>query len=99
MLPTTGILLYLLLSPLSLSHLKAESLNLLTLRFHLLLFVAQLSSEALLCRPVKIKVTNVPSNVKKQKGWMGGKWKRLYRRSVSVELSSENSCMATFLWL
>lgn len=47
-LATTGRLLYLLLGPLGLSHLKAESLYLLTLALHLLLLVAQLASQALL---------------------------------------------------
>lgn len=51
LLPITGNLLYLLLGPLSLSHLKAERLHLLTLALHLLLLVAQLANEPLLCRP------------------------------------------------
>lgn len=47
-----GSLLYLLLGPLGLSHLEAESLHLLILAFHLLLFVTQLTNQALLRRPV-----------------------------------------------
>lgn len=51
-LANTGSLLYLLLGPLCLSHLKAESLNLLCLTLYFLLLVTQLASKALLCRPV-----------------------------------------------
>lgn len=50
-LATTGRLLYLLLGPLCLSHLKAESLNLLSLALNLLLLVSQLTSQTLLHRP------------------------------------------------
>lgn len=43
-LANTGRLLYLLFGPLCLSHLKAESLDLLSLALYLLLLVAQLAS-------------------------------------------------------
>lgn len=48
-LATTGTLHYLLPGPLGLSHLEAQSLNLLCLTLGLLLLVTQLSSQALLC--------------------------------------------------
>lgn len=61
-LATTGRLLYLLLAPLGLPHLKAESLDLLTIALHLLLLVAHLASQALLYRPGR----NVQSKVREK---------------------------------
>lgn len=74
-LATTGRLLYLLLGSLWLSHLKAESLNLLTLALYLLLFVAQLASQALLCRPgQKVTVYERKRRVKTDTSDINEKW-------------------------